>query len=239
MTSDIRGGIIVDFTASSGSKYTLKFGYDDRPVVFISFFDAARFTNWLNNGQGNATTESGAYTLSIGEYVNRTFEATVWIPSNDEWHKAAYYQPDALGGDADSWWSYPTQSNAVPASAPPNTSSGNSANYDHNSAQFSPFLTDVGSYAVADSYYGTFDQGGNVAEWTDNHSLGASSRNIRGGSYIDGAGGMLASNGFGVSPTYENRAVGFRVASSIPEPSASMYTALGILIFSAQRRRII
>ena len=39
-------------------------GYANRPVDYVSFWDAARFTNWLHNGQGlGGDTENGAYTL--------------------------------------------------------------------------------------------------------------------------------------------------------------------------------
>jgi len=49
--------------------YTAKGGdenWDDRPVNFVSFWDAARFCNWLHNGQGSGgDTETGAY-INIG-----------------------------------------------------------------------------------------------------------------------------------------------------------------------------
>ncbi len=41
-------------------------------------------------------------------------------------------------------------------------------------------LTPVGAFTQADSYYGTYDQGGNVWEWND--TIIGSSRGVRGGS---------------------------------------------------------
>ncbi len=35
----------------------------NRPIAYIDWFDAARFANWMHNGQGNGDTETGAYTL--------------------------------------------------------------------------------------------------------------------------------------------------------------------------------
>jgi hypothetical protein len=46
----------------------------NRPVNYVSFWDAARFVNWLNNGQGAGDTETGAYTL--GGYNGQDGRAT-------------------------------------------------------------------------------------------------------------------------------------------------------------------
>ena len=65
MGSDAHGGITR--SGSSGSyTYAVKPGFADKPVNFVSFYDTLRFTNWLNNGQGSADTETGAYTLLGG-----------------------------------------------------------------------------------------------------------------------------------------------------------------------------
>ena len=45
--------------AADGSQYELKAGREQNPVVFVSFFDAMRFVNWLHNGQGSGDTEIG------------------------------------------------------------------------------------------------------------------------------------------------------------------------------------
>jgi hypothetical protein len=42
---------------------------DDKPVIAVSWFDALRFINWLENGQpvglqDASTTEDGAYTFT-------------------------------------------------------------------------------------------------------------------------------------------------------------------------------
>jgi formylglycine-generating enzyme required for sulfatase activity len=49
MDLDARGGI--SRSGSSGSfTYSVKPGYETMPVVFVSFWDSARFTNWLGTG---------------------------------------------------------------------------------------------------------------------------------------------------------------------------------------------
>ena len=98
----------------------------DRPVNYVNFNHAARFVNWLQNGQPTgaqtaATTERGAYTLDgamSGVSFTRNAGATYGLPSENEWYKAAYHQPAAQGGD--SYWFYPTGSNNPPTVATAN-----------------------------------------------------------------------------------------------------------------------
>jgi formylglycine-generating enzyme required for sulfatase activity len=103
MGSNARSGISFNVAAANGSKYTIKSNMGDKPVNYVSWYDAARFTNWLHNGQGAGSTETGACTLSGNTgIITKNVGATVWLPSEDEWYKAAYYQPSGAGGDADS-----------------------------------------------------------------------------------------------------------------------------------------
>ena len=84
MGSDARGGISFTSGAASGSKYAVKTNMGDKPVNFVSWFDAARVSNWLQNGQGSGSTETGAYTRSgatsgVARAVNPG--ATFYIPT--------------------------------------------------------------------------------------------------------------------------------------------------------------
>jgi hypothetical protein len=105
------GGIRRSGSAGSYSYSTIA-GRDSMPVNHVSFYDALRFANWLHNGQpiglqGASTTEDGAYTMIVEDYLSgivivRNPGATVFLPSEDEWYKAAYY--DAL---STSYFDYP------------------------------------------------------------------------------------------------------------------------------------
>ena len=61
-------------------------------MVFVSPVGAARFVNWLSNGQGGGGTESGSSTLGGGTPFARTPAARAFLPSADEWYKAAFYK---------------------------------------------------------------------------------------------------------------------------------------------------
>ena len=68
----------------------------NNPVKYVSYWDACRFVNWLNNGKGDGDSESGAYTLndysdSDGGSIGRNPGARWFIPTPDEWYKAAFY----------------------------------------------------------------------------------------------------------------------------------------------------
>lgn len=121
MESNPRGGIVR--TGMSGSfAYSTKPNMEDKPVNYVSYLDAMRFVNWLQNGQpsgsqSSSTTESGAYLISDGLSETRMMGADFFIPSENEWYKAAYHQPASAGGDGDDYWLYPTATNSVPSVA--------------------------------------------------------------------------------------------------------------------------
>ena len=117
----IDGGIIKCLN-TGGHTYSVKPNMGNKPVGFIKLRDAMRFVNWLHNGQPRGeqdekTTEDGVYDMSQGESVTRAADAQLFVPSENEWYKAAYHQPAAKGGDSDDYWLYPTASNDIPTLA--------------------------------------------------------------------------------------------------------------------------
>jgi sulfatase modifying factor 1 len=101
------GGVNFNAGNALGSKYGVIPVDANHPINNVSWYDAIRFANWLNNGQGNGDTETGAYTLlggtptpGNGPSITRNAGVTVFLPNENEWFKAAYYDPrtPAQGG---------------------------------------------------------------------------------------------------------------------------------------------
>jgi sulfatase modifying factor 1 len=230
------GGI----TYSNANGYSAIPGRESMPVNFVSFYDALRFVNWMNNGQGNGDTETGAYTLlepysvdhtgrytvpSNGATVTRNPGATIVLASEDEWYKAAYYDPISA-----SYHEYPTGSDTATICTAP-TAAANSANCGHAVGD----LTSVGSYTGSASPYGTFDQGGNVWEW--NEAIIGSNRGNRGGSFTDSPFYLSTTPRFSRRPTEENAVAGFRLAMiPAPEPGTGLLVVAGLLGLGVRRR---
>lgn len=187
---------------------------DNRPVAFINWFNAARFANWMANGQpvgpqDSSSTEDGAYSLNGRTSGNAVARNSInpnsgqapafYIPTDAEWFKAAYYSPTLNSGSGGYWYT-PMQSNSDPGNqigSQPNQ--GNFCGLEGYSvtpgnANFTAlqnYLTNVGAFSGSGSFYGTFDQGGNVSEWTDLTAESGPARGLRGSNW-SGSGGILA-----------------------------------------------
>ncbi len=225
MAEDMNTRGIARSGASGSCTYTV-IGNGERPVTHVCFADAMRFANWMHNrqptgGQTAATTEDGAYTLSLGPLAPRNAGAIVFIPNESEWYKAAYYDPTKDGGGG--YWLYPTRSNDPPGNVVgelPNqanyfTDQGSNVFSVTQSATYDPalnYLTPVGAFTASASYYGTFDQGGNVWEW--NEAVIGEWRVIRGNSWsVHPLASHLQSSHRGYTESnYEVNWIGFRVA---------------------------
>jgi formylglycine-generating enzyme required for sulfatase activity len=225
-------------SGSSGTyTYSVKSGYENKPVSAVSFWNATRFTNWLSNGEGSGDTETGSYTLgSVANPVNSSVTRNVgakWVVANEnEWYKAAYYDPNKGGTGVGGYWLQATKSDTLGDNTA--YAATNGANYfDGDYAVYKGGTTDVnlqvGSYLSASSYYGTFDQGGNVSEWTE--ASGSFGRMVRGGSSSNTAAGLMSSVRNETYMTSSDFAMGFRVVSLTPIPEPNVYgAAMGVVM---------
>jgi len=249
----------------SGSYSYSVIGSANHPVTYVSWGDAARFSNWLHNNQPTgaqdaSTTEAGAYPLSGAttnaalNAVSRNSGAQWFVPTENEWYKAAYHKNDGPTGN---YWDYPTSTDSVPYSdqppgsgAPTQSNTGNflkndsiANGYDEGYAvtgsvgysRSQNYLTDAGAYTSATSPYGTFDQGGNVFEWNET-LISGSFRGLRGGAWFVDSLIVQASARFNLNPADERSTVGFRVAT-VPEPSTAVLGIVGCALMWVLRRR--
>ena len=186
----------------------------DQPVAQISWHEAAMFCNWLTSGD----VTNGAYTISGGAVtaIDRagaisTHGAVYVIPTENEWYKAAYYDPGKAGGAG--YWDYPTMDDDPnpPDGIDSSTDTIFDAVFYEGYDQGHP--NDVDDAGVL-SHYGTMGQGGNVWEW--NETAIGSSRGVRGGPWGSYSLLLAASTRPRDDPSYENYGIGFRVASIEP-----------------------
>ncbi len=205
----------------------------NRPITYVNWFDVARFANWMHNGQGLGSTETGAYTLVGGQTSGiapaKNVGARFYIPTLNEWYKAAFYKG---GGTTAGYWTHATQSDSTPGNAIGSTP--NQANFyegDYAVTQ-SPdvfsnqnYLTDVGAFTSSPSAYGTFDQAGNVWEWNDLTGAAGSDRGLHGGTWKFPASfgdynSFSTMSGADVGTAGHQDNIGFRLAGAAVVPGA-------------------
>lgn len=236
--------ITLDASQSSGTKYSVLPNMGNKPVSYMTWLDVVRVANWMHNGQGSGDTETGAYTIDSTTVPQvlpaRNAGARYWIPTWDEWHKAAYYK----GGSTNAgYWEYPTQSDEVPAMITADASGNGSAGPVGNAANYGVYGTNYsGSYFGqpttvgtngGPSSYGTFDMAGNVTEWSENawndtwrFHLGGNFRDLpewyytSSASYVDAKYWDAGSDGY---------MMGFRLASA-PVPELDISAGISAIV---------
>jgi sulfatase modifying factor 1 len=238
------------YNALSGGPTLTKDTRDlDRPATSVSWNEAARFVNWLNTSKGF----SAAYKFTTGGFNDdialwtisdsgydaanpfRNANAHYYLPSEDEWYKAAYYDPNKSGGAG--YWDYATGSDSAPTAVAGGTTSG-TAVYFQLLATGPADITNAGGVSA----YGTMAQNGNVGEWGEsgftapNDSAGES-RGFRGGYWSSGFSFLKSSTRVSNNPpTVELNSLGFRVAA-VPEPSGVVLTLIGMMGVVLRRKR--
>lgn len=200
------------------------------PTDGVSWYEAAQFVNWLNTSTGHpaaykftGTRGTSDYTFAAWNAMDAGYDATnpfrnssafYFLPTENEWVKAAYWNGTALQA-------YATQAGQTLMQG--NGTSGAGWNYYDNRFATDPYGPwNVGS--GSQELNGTYDMMGNDFEWTEspwtNGDYGASSsRGTRGGYWGSGSSsGLAASYRGNYNPSDDYTVFGFRVAS-VPEPS--------------------
>ena len=232
-TYEISQDAITKATASGMANVTAGAWTGNQPAANISWYEAAAFVNWLNTSTGHQAaynlTFSGSWSMTLwssgdawqagGENLYRNKDAFYFLPSENEWYKAAYYNPAGSN-----YFLYPTASSSVPTAVVGGTNAG--------TAVYMGLANDPAEVTNAGglSPFGTMGQGGNMWEWnesTADGSNGASSlsRTIRGGGRATIEQALRSSFRLSDAPQFEDSNRGFRVAS-VPEPSTYALLAL-------------
>jgi hypothetical protein len=94
----------------------------NQPAAHVSWYEAAIFVNWLNTSTGhqpaynlngfNMSLWSGVEAWQLGgQNLYRHKDSYYFLPSEDEWYKAAYHKNDGITAN---YWDYATGSNTAP-----------------------------------------------------------------------------------------------------------------------------
>jgi Sulfatase-modifying factor enzyme 1 len=218
----------------------------NKPATNVSWFEAAQFVNWLNTDSGSTPAYKfdggGNFQLWVpgdaGYNPNNLFRnsnAKYFLPSVDEWYKAAYYDPNA-----GVYYDYPTGSDSVPDGIDFAGDTSFDAVFFDGGFNLQPNdITDVGVL----SPYGTAGQGGNASEWEEtdfdllnDSSSSAAARGVGGGYWLDTSSELLSSHRNSRNPPVELNNIGFRVAS-VPEPGTALLASVASVGLLMLRRR--
>lgn len=223
----------------------------DKPATSVSWNRAARFVNWLNTSSGRPLAYKFAFQPEQSGYdsndniqlwtpgdpgysannLYRNSAAKYFLPSDNEWYKAAYFDPGM-----NLYHVFATGSDTPPTAVASGTNPG-TAVYD---GQVSP--ADV-QLAGGVSPFGTMAQNGNVFEWEENDSDNlndepSSSRGVRGGTLSTGSFSLASNVRYSEHPFSTSDTKGFRVASSVvPEPTSIILAITALAALPTRHRK--
>ena len=230
----------------------------NKPAANMTWFEAAAFVNWLNESTGHQKAydlnesanalmlwDSGnawANDPGVGSDLNlyRHKDAFYFLPSEDEWYKAAFHKNDGVTAN---YWDYATGSDSPPTQELTGGTYPGSAVYNGVEPGRPAGPADV-DLAGGLSPYGTAGQDGNVYEWGESAFDGINdspdeNRVIRGGYWNAAEQNLRSSDRVSVAQAGSGAFIGFRVASVgeiVPEPSATLLAGYGLALIALRRR---
>ncbi|MEN6451042.1 MAG: SUMF1/EgtB/PvdO family nonheme iron enzyme [Thermoguttaceae bacterium] len=203
------------------------------PTNNVSWYEAAQFVNWLNTSTGHqvaykftGTKGTSNYNFAVWDTADAGYDlgnpyrnknAFYFLPTEDEWVKAAYWNGTAL------------QDYATKAGDTLFQGNGTNGGWNYYDGDTGPAGPGEGPWSVGSGgqeLNGTYDMMGNLWEWTESPSSNSdygvtSSRAARGGLFAwNGADYLISSARCdGMYPSDESFGMAFRVAS-VPEPGS-------------------
>lgn len=123
-------------------KFYPKSGYENKPVVYVSYENVLSYVNWLNNKNDN--------------YHSYKNNSDYWIPCYNEWYKAAYF--DGKSG----YFNFPLQTNDIEEIVIDINKHSFNSNYILNN------MSDNGLFSLNKTYFNIKDMAGNIYEFVRN-----------------------------------------------------------------------
>jgi formylglycine-generating enzyme required for sulfatase activity len=251
---------------NGGQRFTVPVGRDMLPVGGIDWRTCAIFCNWLCNGKSlqRSAFLNGAYDVSTFGYQGSSGiftdqfthnpGAAYYIPSLDQWLKAAHYDPNRYAQGQGGWWVSSNSTNGpipygppgvnVRISPPPYGPDPNgplaqaNAGWAFEFPGYDPHSIPLGAYPSTNAW-GLFDTAGGTSEWTE-EAIYASGvfpihRLIAGSAWVNGGDDRLYTYG-GDFPSIALSDYGFRIAAAVPSPPSCGVVWI-LAVSSAWRRR--
>ncbi len=244
-------GVLVTGFPSSAYNENAYYTGTNVPTNELSWYEATQFVNWLNTSTNHSpaykftgTQGTTGYTFAKwshaeaagGTNLYRHKDAFYFLPTEDEWVKAAYWNGTTLqqyatkpgdslfqGNGSSGGWNYQFGGDPGPEGSyegPWNVGGGN------------------------EELNGTYDMMGNVWEWMESPhndpsypTDSSSSRGVRSGSWGYDSSHLVASYRNSGGPVSEYYVKGFRVASVVPEPTTITLLLCGLASLLCCRRR--
>jgi formylglycine-generating enzyme required for sulfatase activity len=226
-----------------------------QPVGGVTWRTCAVFCNWLHNNKSldRAAFLTGAYDVSTFGYDpngvftdqhTRSPGARYWIPSLDEWMKAAYFDPQRQNPDGSlgGWWLYANGRDVRPRyGMPPSMGGTGEANAGFIAPGERQFEVPLGAYAGITSPWGLFDTAGATTEYTESvyhlSNPPLDFRLVHGSAWATPAGQSDATwNPGGVEPSVHDYAYGLRIAAAVPSSPSVLVVTLGVCLSTRRRR---
>ncbi len=208
------------------------------PVFGISWFEAAMYTNWLSNGKPSDIDDimDGAYDIlddegELNPEATRSPDAAFFLPTKDEWVKAAHWDPNKFGPGEGGWWRFSHTSDEPPVPGVPGVGQTSGGDF---LPSLDERLIPLASYPEVMSPWGLWDTSGGASEYTE--ELSSSLRRDHDGSRAGIDSSLMFDHiGYIFDTGQTFGAGGIRIASRVPSPGSSV-AALTIAAFCSARR---
>ncbi len=239
------GGASTSPTTAGGRRWVAPAGQELRMVGDLTWRQAAIYCNWLHNNKSldQSAFLTGAYDVStfgdatpfgFTDQRERSPGARYFIPTWDEWLKAAHYDPNKQNpdGSVGGWWQYANKRDQVLIYGPPPAFGGDGtgmANAGFNLPGFTERFIPLASYPTQQSPWGLLDTAGGMTEWMETgyyNSLGTlDARGLDGSGWGSSSGVAMAVDSIrtwgGEWPNLAFSDNGFRIAAVVPAPGGA------------------